>query len=115
MNVYPGKRLTAEEVLKHRWFENTPDFMDIMDEQEKDLIRREYFMRENEAKLNTQFTEFSICSDKSGDPVQDNLSEKSVVFCPFNSINKQDDINNGIELYMFQSLRLPSKTIKYSQ
>jgi len=32
LNVYPDKRLTAEEVLMHRWFANTPDYIDIMDE-----------------------------------------------------------------------------------
>ena len=53
-----------------------------MDEQEKDLIRKEFTMCE---QVNTEFTEFSICSEESGD---DNMSEKSLVFCPFNSINK---------------------------
>jgi hypothetical protein len=61
---------------------NTPEQMDIMDEQEKDLIRKEFTMCE---QVNTEFTEFSICSEESGD---DNISEKSLVFCPFNSINK---------------------------
>jgi len=70
-----NKRLTAEQVLQHEWFNDTPTELDIFDEQEKELIRKEFNNAEDsevvrnalpdEAEklqdaLNTEFTEYSI-------------------------------------------------------
>lgn len=38
----PHKRLTAAQVLDHIWFTDMPAYIDIFDEQEKDLIRRDF-------------------------------------------------------------------------
>jgi serine/threonine protein kinase len=67
----PNKRLTSEEVLDHQWFDDVDTTLDIFDEQELDLIRKEftYVTMKNKLKelenrkacdLNTEFTEHSI-------------------------------------------------------
>lgn len=38
----PNKRLTAEEVLSHMWFDDVDEHIDIFDEQELDLIKKEF-------------------------------------------------------------------------
>ena len=37
-----AKRLTAKEVLYHPWFDDTDNEVDIFDEQEMNLIRKEF-------------------------------------------------------------------------
>ena len=37
-----AKRLTAKEVLFHPWFDDTESTIDIFDEQERNLIRKEF-------------------------------------------------------------------------
>lgn len=71
-----SKRLTAKEVLYHPWFDDTADECDIFDEQEKNLICKEFTyilqkskLREDENRspydLNTEFTEHSIGADSA--------------------------------------------------
>ena len=66
-----SKRLTANEVLSHPWFKETNDEIDIFDEQEKQLILKDftYVLQKGKIKdradvkpedLNTEFTEQSI-------------------------------------------------------
>ena len=66
-----SKRLTAREVLYPPWFDDTETEVDIFDEQETNLIRKEFTyilqkhkLREsgkrNPGDLNTEFTEHSI-------------------------------------------------------
>ena len=38
----PNKRLTAEEVLDHKWFDDVDEHINIFDEQELDLIKKEF-------------------------------------------------------------------------
>jgi serine/threonine protein kinase len=38
----PKKRITDEEALVHTWFDNVDEHIDIFDEQELDLIRKEF-------------------------------------------------------------------------
>ena len=38
----PNKRLTAEDVLDHAWFEDVDEHINIFDEQELDLIKKEF-------------------------------------------------------------------------
>ena len=65
------KRLTAEEVLLHPWFDGVDTSLNIFDEQEKNIMKKEftYVMRKSklqeqknrcQSDLNTQFTEHSI-------------------------------------------------------
>jgi hypothetical protein len=73
--------------------------LDIFDEQEKDLIRREFNYAEDSDtvrnsdpefalkkldELNTEFTEYSIDSRDSKRLLK-NESSKSVIYCPFNT------------------------------
>jgi len=68
--------------------------LDIFDEQEIDLIRKEFTymiqkkkLKENGAKkssdLNTEFTEHSINTDEN--QLLKNDSSRSVILCPFNT------------------------------
>jgi serine/threonine protein kinase len=90
----PNKRLTAEEVLEHPWFEEVDEHIDIFDEQELDLIKKEFTYVSQKAKLkelktreagdlNTEFTEHSINSDEN--TLLRNNSSRSVILCPFNT------------------------------
>jgi len=71
----PTKRPTTSEILAHPFFNDTPSYTDILDEQEKDLIRKEFTYGEDDdqvqedidedqraeiGQLKTQFTEMSI-------------------------------------------------------
>ena len=66
LNPNVQERPSAKEILKHSWFKETPDVLDIFDEQEKNLIRQEFTIKvnpeSNNYQLNTDFTEQSICS-----------------------------------------------------
>jgi len=42
MQKNPNKRLTAEEVLEHAWFDDVDEHINIFDEQELDLIKKEF-------------------------------------------------------------------------
>lgn len=90
-------RPTAEQILKHNWFSDTPEVLDIFDEQEKNLISQEFTININEPnnkqkqQLNTGFTEFSISSLPSTQSLK-NCSTESLIFSPFNTVYKQTEI-----------------------
>lgn len=109
----PNKRATAEQVLQHEWLEENLDeekHIDIFDEQELELIRKEftYVVQKNKLKefremkekaardgdifnqasrmpddLNTEFTECSIQTHENS--LLKNDSTRSVILCPFNT------------------------------
>ena len=90
-----SKRLTAKEVLFHPWFDDVESEINIFDEQEKNLIRKEftYILQKMKLKdkedrspydLNTEFTEHSIGAN-SDTGLLKNSSTRSVILCPFNS------------------------------
>ena len=94
----PNKRLTALECLDHAWFEDVEAIgsnINIFDEQELDLIKKEFTYVSHKAKLkellgkrkaeelNTEFTEHSINS--SDNTLMKNNSSRSVILCPFNT------------------------------
>ncbi|CDW78202.1 protein kinase domain containing protein [Stylonychia lemnae] len=90
----PNKRLTAEEVLDHAWFDQVDEQINIFDEQELDLIKKEFTYVCQKAKLkelkqrkpddlNTEFTEHSINSNEN--TLMKNNSSRSVILCPFNT------------------------------
>lgn len=90
----PNKRFTAEEVLDHPWFDDVDDHINIFDEQELDLIKKEftYVSHKNKLKelnnrkvddLNTEFTEYSINATEN--ELLKNNSSRSVILCPFNT------------------------------
>lgn len=94
----PNKRLTAEEVLDHPWFDDVDEHIDIFDEQELDLIKKEFTYVSQKAKLkelksrqaddlNTEFTEHSI--NNTNDSLLRNNSSRSVILCPFNTQSGQ--------------------------
>ena len=95
-----SKRLTAKEVLYHPWFDDVEEEINIFDEQEKNLIRKEftYILQKSKLRdhddrspndLNTEFTEHSIGANSDGGLLK-NSSTRSVILCPFNS--RQADV-----------------------
>ena len=73
MNV--SKRLTANEVLAHPWLKDIDENIDIFDEQEKQLILKEftYILQKSKIRerddvkpedINTEFTEQSISASQ---------------------------------------------------
>ena len=108
LNKNPSKRATAEEVLCHDWLMKDVDqHIDIFDEQELELIRKEftYIVQKKKLKdfkqqkiesdfpcyqasrrpddLNTEFTECSIMTHDNS--LLKNDSTRSVILCPFNT------------------------------
>lgn len=100
----PKQRVTAQEVLCHPWFNETDEKIDIFDEQELELIRKEftYVVQKKKLKefkegdndlinqasrrpddLNTEFTECSIQTHENS--LLKNDSSRSVILCPFNT------------------------------
>lgn len=86
------------ECLDHTWFEDVDTIgsnINIFDEQELDLIKKEFTYVSHKAKLkellgkrkaedlNTEFTEHSINS--SDNTLMKNNSSRSVILCPFNT------------------------------
>lgn len=73
MNV--SKRLTANEVLSHPWLKDIDENIDIFDEQEKQLILKDftYILQKSKIRerddvkpedINTEFTEQSISASQ---------------------------------------------------
>ena len=83
--IDPKKRLTAQQALQHRWFEDVDAKVVIFDEQERDLIRKEFTCPyEKDIVIhNTDFTEHSINSDEPA--MLKNSSTRSNMLCPFNT------------------------------
>lgn len=106
----PKLRATAEEVLDHEWLQDIDEHIDIFDEQELELIRKEftYVVQKKKLKelnqqkengmfsdnpiqqasrqaddLNTEFTECSIQTHENS--LLKNDSTRSVILCPFNT------------------------------
>ena len=95
LEVDVKKRPTAEEVLQHAWFDGVDNSLNIFNEQEKNLMKKEftYVMRKtllseqknrSQSDLNTEFTEHSIGA-VSAQGLQKNSETKEVMLCPFNS------------------------------
>jgi serine/threonine protein kinase len=117
LNPNPIERITTHEILSHEWFKDTPQDLDIFDEQEKDLMRQEFTVQKattEDVVLNTDFTEFSISSQPSVKDLKNNTTE-SLIFSPFNSIQKQEEIDHvEVSRHLSQFL-LDRKTIKWGQ
>jgi len=105
--------------------------LDIFDEQEKQLIRKEFnngddseAVRNAEPEeaehikdeLNTEFTEHSIES-KASPGLLRNASSRSVIYCPFNTVHKQEQLDNFQLTYLddIKSLLQDRRTIKFGQ
>lgn len=95
IEVNVSKRLSANEVLAHPWLKDVDPEIDIFDEQEKQLIQKDftYVLQKSKLKnrhdiqpddLNTEFTEQSISAQQQDTSFKNN-STKSVVLAPFNT------------------------------
>ena len=116
LNRKPNDRATAHEVLSHPWMiDKSETEINIFDEQELDLIRKEFtyvlqkrklaelkdakaaFLEQVRERLNEEMpqaatrgpedlnTEFTECSLKTHASSLKNDSERSVILCPFNT------------------------------
>ncbi len=95
------KRMKMEDILGHEWLADAPEWLDIFDEQERDLIRKEFTYVSCKAKLknlpgaketnlNTEFTEHSVNTTEN--ELLRNNSTRSVILCPFNSTDGKTEI-----------------------
>ena len=110
-------RLSATDILKHPWFADTPTYLDIFDEQEKDLILSEFTVttpveQQQDCLINTNFTECSIESHLTTGNLLKNSSSRSVVFCPFNTPKKQEDVQTAVP-FLCEQLLTREKVIKF--
>ena len=69
---------------------------------------------EEERCLNTNFTEFSISSQPSIKEMKNNTTE-SLIFSPFNSIQKQEEIDHQEVHRHLEQFLLDRRTIKWGQ
>lgn len=89
----PTKRYTIAEALRHPWFKDTPNSLEMFTEQETNFIKTEYTyndarrLNRNNKQTSTSetdpFTEHNLDSINTG--LDKNNTEKSVILAPFNS------------------------------
>ena len=94
LEINPHKRLTVEEILKHPWLEDYDESLQLFNNQEREMIKKEYTYNdpsrynrnENEEPVDC-FTEHNIDSVYN---TMKNASEKSIILAPFNSTQSED-------------------------
>lgn len=95
----PVRRLTIKQVLSHPWMQDAPDELVIFNQEEQEIIRREFTynnpsrFNRNEVPQNPDeepwdcFTELNLDSMNA---TLRNASSKSVILAPFNSSVSDD-------------------------
>lgn len=94
LEINPHKRLTVEQILVHPWFKDYDENLQLFNDQERDMIKKEYTYNdpsrynrnENEEPVDC-FTEHNI--DSVYNTLKNN-SEKSIILAPFNSTQSED-------------------------
>jgi len=89
LEINPHKRLTIPEILTHPWLKDYDESLDLFNDQEREMIKKEYTYNdpsrynrnENEEPVDC-FTEHNIDSVYN---TLKNASEKSIILAPFNS------------------------------
>ncbi len=93
LEINPEKRLTIKQIYKHKWFADLDPSLQLFNDQERDMIKKEYtyndprrFNRnENEEPIDC-FTEHNLDSVYNS---LKNVTTKSVILAPFNSTQSQ--------------------------
>ena len=94
LEINPHKRLTIEQILAHPWLQDYDDTLQLFNDQEREMIKKEYTYNdpsrynrnENEEPVDC-FTEHNIDSVYN---TLKNCSEKSIILAPFNSTQSED-------------------------
>ena len=94
LEINPHKRLTIEQILAHPWLQDYDDQLQLFNDQEREMIKKEYTYNdpsrynrnENEEPVDC-FTEHNIDSVYN---TLKNCSEKSIILAPFNSTQSED-------------------------
>jgi len=94
LEINPHKRLGYEEILNHPWLADFDPQLQLFNDQEREMIKKEYTYNdpsrynrnENEEPVDC-FTEHDIDSVYN---TLKNCSEKSVILAPFNSTQSED-------------------------
>jgi len=95
----PKKRISVEEILKHKWMVAVDKSIKMFSEAEKMNIRTEYPCSKSLSIDGKLFTELNI--DVTESELLPNTTTKSVVLGPFNTwrSNASQELNSNIPLY----------------
>lgn len=93
LEVNPEKRLTIKQIYRHKWFADLDPSLQLFNDQERDMIRKEYTYNdprrynrnENEEPVDC-FTEHNLESVYNS---LKNITSKSIILAPFNSTQSQ--------------------------
>lgn len=93
LEVNPEKRLTIKQIYRHKWFADLDPHLQLFNDQERDMIRKEYTYNdprrynrnENEEPVDC-FTEHNLESVYNS---LKNVTSKSIILAPFNSTQSQ--------------------------
>lgn len=89
----PVKRISIKKILDHPWFKNYDPNLEIFNQEEKDIVKREFVYNNpkicnRSEKVNTDVEPWDCFTELNLDSVNQTLrneSEKSVILAPFNS------------------------------
>lgn len=95
LEINPHKRLNTQQILEHPWLADYDDSLQLFNDQEREMIKKEYTYNdpsrynrnENEEEPIDCFTEHNIDSVYN---TMKNCSEKSIILAPFNSTQSGD-------------------------
>ena len=108
LNPRYQERLSIEEILNHKWLQDCDDNIEIFNSEEKAKIIKEYSYSSEAESESQAFTEQNI--DSSVDELTKNITEKSVILAPFNSVASNNNESED-ELYERKDiLKLGPKT-----
>ena len=93
LEVNPEKRLTIKQIYRHKWFADLDPTLQLFNDQEREMIRKEYTYNdprrynrnENEEPVDC-FTEHNLESVYNS---LKNITSKSIILAPFNSTQSQ--------------------------
>lgn len=113
----PSKRMTTDQILKHKWLSDVNYDLNIFTETEKDIIKTEYTyndtrrLNRNMRNESTVFTEHQL--DSVHNSLDVNQTTKSVILAPFNSTKSHiSDLDDSFREQMYRKgemLRLNAK------
>jgi len=81
----PYKRITATEIITHKWMEGIQEHISLFTEEEKKTLNQEYDMMEE----NSLFTEQAI--DSTMNDLSKNNTSKSLILAPFNTKQSSEE------------------------
>ena len=91
LEINPQKRITYEQIYRHPWLADVNPNLDLFNEQEREMIKKEYTYNDpsrynrNEGEELQKFICFTEHNIDSVYNTLKNVSEKSIILAPFNS------------------------------